>query len=153
MPVTPALFAFLHHVASFTLLAALAVEFALMRGTLTLQSARVLQRADIVFGIAAAVILIVGALRVLYFEKGVYYYIHNAAFLAKITLFLIVGLISILPTLEFLSWRKATRAGNVPTVTPEKLRRVRMFIHLELGGVVLILLCAAFMARGITALS
>ena len=65
-----ALFAFLHHVSAFTLFAALVVEFVLIRGTLTVESARKIQRADMIFGISAGVLLLVGLARVFYFEKG-----------------------------------------------------------------------------------
>jgi putative membrane protein len=33
-------------------------------------------------------------------------------------------------------------------VAPAKLRRVRMILHVELAAIVLILLCAAIMAKG-----
>ena len=47
------LFAFLHHLCAFTLVAALAVEFTLIRQELTLASARRLQTTDLVLGISA----------------------------------------------------------------------------------------------------
>jgi hypothetical protein len=55
--------------------------------------------------------------------------------------------VSIVPTREFLSWRGALKAGQVPSVDATRLRRVRMVIHGELAAVVVILLCAAIMAR------
>ncbi len=64
------LFAFLHHLAAFTLVAALAVEFTLIRQELTLSSARRLQVTDMVLGIAAGLLLLVGLCRVFFFEKG-----------------------------------------------------------------------------------
>ncbi len=146
---TSAIFAFLHHISAFTLVAALAIEFVLIRGELTLANARLLQRTDIVFGIAAGVLLVVGLLRIFYFEKGADYYFSSATFIAKLSLFVILGLLSIVPTIEFLSWRKATAEGRVPTVALAKLASVRRIIHIELAGVVVIILCAALMARGI----
>lgn len=143
------LFAFLHHVAAFALVAALAVEFVLIRGELSIASARRLQIADQVFGAAAGVVLVVGLLRVFYFEKGVAYYFHSVPFIAKLSLFIIVGLLSIYPTIEFFSWKSALKNGVTPTVAAAKIRAIRTVIHWELIGVVLILLCAALMARGI----
>jgi putative membrane protein len=70
-------------------------------------------------------------------------------FIAKLSLFVALALLSIYPTVVFLSWRNAIRAGQVPVVDASKLRRLRSVIHFELTGVVLILLCAALMARGI----
>ena len=142
------LFAFLHHLCAFTLVSAVAIEFTLVRQELTLSSARRLQVTDLVLGIAAGALLIIGLLRVSFFEKGASYYFHSHAFLTKFSLFIIVALLSIVPTLEFLSWRKATKAGQSPVVAAGKLKRVRMILHVELAAIVLILLCAAIMAKG-----
>jgi len=144
-----ALFAFLHHAAAFTLVAALVVEFVLVKQGITYGNARIVQKADIVFGIAAGVILIVGALRVVYFEKGALYYMHSLPFHVKLGTFLVVGILSITPTMEFLRWRIQTRAGAAPEIDGKKLKTIRLLIHLELVGIAVILACAAMMARGI----
>jgi putative membrane protein len=136
-----AVFAFLHHVAAFILVAAIAVEFVLIRQPIDTANARRLARADMVVGLSAGVLLIVGLLRVFYFEKGATFYLHNAAFIAKMALFVAVALLSIYPTLKFLSWRK----GRIDAAAVPAIRRI---LHLELVGAVLILLCAALMARG-----
>jgi len=140
--------AFLHHLAAFTVVAAIAIEFVLLRGDLTLWSARRLQVVDLILGIAATLLLVVGLSRVFWFEKGAAYYFHSHAFLTKFGLFIIIALLSIVPTVEFLSWRKAVSAGEVPVVAAGKLKRVRMIVHIELAAIVLILLCAAIMAKG-----
>src|SRR6202047_3823206 len=141
------LFAFLHHLCAFTLVSAIAIEFSLIRGELTLSSARRLQVTDLVLGIAAGALLIIGMLRVFFFEKGASYYFHSHAFLAKLSLFIIVGLLSIVPTMEFLSWRGALKAGQAPVIEAKKKRLVTGVIHGELLAIVIILLCAAIMAR------
>ena len=140
--------AFLHHLAAFTLVATIAIEFILLRRELTLWSARTLQVVDLVLGVAATILLLVGLSRVFWFEKGATYYFHNHAFLTKFGLFIIVALLSLIPTFEFLSWRKAVKAGEVPVVAAGKLKRVRMIVHIELAAIVIILLCAAIMAKG-----
>ena len=142
-------FAFLHHLAAFALVAALAVEFVVIRGELTLGTARQLQRIDMVFGLSSGVVLVVGLLRVFYFEKGASYYFHSAPFIAKLSLFAIVGLLSIYPTLEFASWSKSLKQGLMPALTDRKIASIRSVIHWELAGVVLIILCAALMAKGV----
>ena len=136
-----AFMAFLHHVAAFALVAALVVEFVVIRDELNVRTARRLARADMVLGISAGVLLVVGLLRVFYFEKGAAYYFHSATFLAKLALFVLVALLSIYPTVKFLSWKKGIDPSSVPTI--------RRILHLELIGVVLILLFAALMADGI----
>ena len=142
------LFAFLHHLCAITLVAAVAIEFTLIRSELTLASARRLQVTDIVLGMAAGALLVIGLLRVFFFEKGATYYWHSHAFLTKFALFIIIGLLSIVPTLEFLSWRDAIAAGQVPVMEAATRKRVTMIIHIELAAIVVILLCAAIMARG-----
>jgi putative membrane protein len=54
-------------------------------------------------------------LRVFYFEKGAAYYFSNHAFMPKFSIFIVVVLLSIITTVEFLSWRKALKAGQAPT--------------------------------------
>ena len=97
------LFAFLHHLAAFTLFAALVVELILIREQPTTGTARRLLAADMVFGISAGILLVVGLIRVYYFEKGATYYFHTWTFSAKLTLFILIGLLSIVPTRELLS--------------------------------------------------
>jgi putative membrane protein len=143
------LLAFLHHLAAFALFAALAVEFVLIRGELNAINARRIQVADLAFGAAAGLVLVVGLLRVFYFEKGAAYYFHSAPFIAKLSLFAVVGLLSIYPTREFLSWRAPLSLGRIPVTAPARMRAIRRIVHWELAGVVLILLCAAMMARGV----
>jgi putative membrane protein len=143
------LFAFLHHLAAFTLVAALAIEFVLLRGELTAQRARQVLAADAIFGISAGVILLVGLARVFHLEKGAAYYFHSIPFLAKLSLFAIIGLLSIYPTVQFLKWRTAVRQGQAPVLADDTRRRIRRVIHLELAAVVVLILCAALMAKGV----
>ena len=144
-----ATFAFLHHVAAFALVGALTAEFVLIRGELTVRNARAILLADAVFGAAAGAVLVVGFLRVFFFEKGAAYYFHSVPFIAKLSLFAAIGLLSIYPTRQFVSWRTSLRQGAIPAVEPAKLRAIRAVIHWELAGLVALVLCAALMARGI----
>ena len=63
-----AFLAFLHHLAAFALVAGIAIEFVLIRDATA--NARRLGLTDMVVGISAGVLLVVGVLRVTYFEKG-----------------------------------------------------------------------------------
>jgi putative membrane protein len=152
------LFAFLHHLAAFTLVSAVAIELVLIGQIqtkdattgegLSIPVARRLVIADAVLGAAATILLVVGLCRVFFFEKGSDYYFHSHAFMAKFSIFIAVALLSIIPTREFLSWRKALKAGQAPSARPEKLRLIKKVLHGEMLAVVIILLCAAIMARG-----
>ena len=141
-------FAFLHHLAAFTLVAALAIEFLLIRQEITLANARRLLMVDSIYGTAAGVLLVVGLLRVFFFEKGYLYYFGSHAFLTKLGLFILVGIVSAIPTIEFAKWRKAVKAEQAPSIDAGKILTIRRIIHWELAGIVFILFFAAMMAKG-----
>ncbi len=141
--------AFLHHLAAFLVFATLMLELVLLRNELTLSSARSIVRMDMVYGIAATVLLAVGFVRVFHTEKGSAYYFDSGSFLLKLTLFVIVGLLSIYPTMQFMRWRKSLREGRVPQLDDGVRRKIRMLIHIELTLVAVIILLAIMMARGL----
>jgi putative membrane protein len=74
--------------------------------TSTAKIARTILSADVAFGVSAGAIVIVGLLRVFSFEKGAAYF-HSIPFIAKLSVFVAIGLLSIYPTVQFLSWRSA----------------------------------------------
>src|SRR5690606_25630239 len=123
------------------------VEHIQFRLPLDLPRARSLLITDLAYGACAGVVLLTGGAR-LWLEKGLDYYLNNGLFLAKLGLFLLVGLLSSLPTLVFLNWRYELKAGRVPTVSPQQARRVIWIIRLELLLLMCIPLLAVLMARG-----
>lgn len=141
--------AFLHHLCFVVIMLTLFAEMLLLKQPLTLPSARKIQRYDAVYGAAAGLIIVVGVLRVLYFEKGADYYLHSTPFIAKMSLFLLVGLLSIYPTMTFLKWNTSLRQDIVPALSEEQRRRLRMVMHVEATLLVLMILCATMMAKGI----
>lgn len=146
---TSAIMAFLHHIAAFTLVGVIIYEHTAFHRDLTLTEARRLQRMDILYGISAGVLLIVGVSRVFYFEKGASFYAQNWFFWTKMIGFALAGLLSIYPTIRFVSWNKAFANSQAPVITDQDASRIKMILRLELLGIVIIILSAALMARGI----
>lgn len=144
-----AFIAFLHHIAFVLIMLTLSAEMLMLKQPLTLASAKKIQIYDAIYGVSAILILIIGSLRVMYFEKGADYYMHSAPFIVKMILFIIVGLISIHPTVTFIKWGKSLKQSIVPDVSDAQKRKIRMIIHVELTLLALIILCAAMMAKGI----
>jgi putative membrane protein len=144
-----AFFSFLHFVGAFALVAALTVEFIFIREELNVRNAFRILVADLLYGMSAGVVLIAGLLRVFYFEKGASYYFASIPFLLKASLFLLVAGASLYPTLEFLSWYKPLRQGQLPLLSDRKRRVIRSIIHWEFAGILAIVLCAALMAKGL----
>jgi putative membrane protein len=140
--------AYLHFVAIFLLFALLVLEHQLFRQPLNFKRARSLLRADTAFGIVAGVVLVTGAARAMRYGKGMDYYLNNNFFHAKIGLFVLVALLSIYPTVTFLKWRPALKAGQVPPISPATARWVKTVIRIELLALLALPLLATLMARG-----
>ncbi len=144
-----AIAAYLHFVAIFLLFALLVLEHQLFRLPLNFKRARSLFRVDLAFGVAAGFVLVTGAARAMRYGKGLDYYLNNSLFHAKVGLFVVVALLSIYPTVTFLRWRPALKAGQVPTISPTQARLVKLVIRIELLALMTLPLLAALMARGL----
>jgi len=147
--VVSALFAFLHFAAVFGIFATVFYELLAMSRTPSLVDAQRIQQCDRWYGICAGLVIVVGLLRVAYFEKGAAFYGANPLFHAKMTLFVIVGLISIYPTMRFIKWRKQTRQGQPPVVTEQEYKRIVLILRAELALLLGVALCASLMSRAV----
>lgn len=141
--------AFLHHLFAFTLTACLIYEFIAFGKSMSIGEMKRIQRVDLTYGISAGLLLIVGLLRVFLFEKGWAFYMQSPFFWVKMAAFLIVGLLSIAPTVRFIRWNKLFNQNQTPALSEADFKRTRRILWLEIGGLTIILLSAAFMARGI----
>ena len=147
--ITTSLMAFLHHLLAFTLTACLAYEFIAYRKNMSLEEIRRIQRVDLVYGISAGLLLVVGLLRVFFFEKGVNFYIHNPFFWMKMVAFAIVALLSIDPTIRYIRWNKTLSQNQTLEISDAEYNRTRMLLRLEIIGIAIILFAAPMMARGV----
>jgi len=147
--VTSAFFAFLHFVAVFCVVATVFLEWQTMSPEPTHAEALRLQRCDRLYGQFAMLLVVVGLLRVYFFEKGKAFYFGNPVFNAKMTLFVLVGLVSIYPTIRFIKWRAQTRQGAAPVVSAKEYGRIMMSLRTELLLLLGTALCASLMARGV----
>jgi putative membrane protein len=143
-----AILQYLHLSAILALVVFISSEAALCRADW--MNAKVVERlvtVDRIYGIAAGVVLVTGLIRIYLGTKGASWYWSNWLLHVKLTLFILVGLISIVPTIRFIRWRKALRAdGSLPA--PEEVRKARKLVMLQAHIIPLIPLAAAFLARG-----
>ncbi|MCW0458283.1 DUF2214 family protein [Xanthomonas sacchari] len=141
------LLAALHHLAMLLLIATLVAEWTLLRAPLDHRQLARLVRVDALYGLAALLILAIGALRVRYGLKGADYYLHNPWFWAKLGAFATIGLLSLVPTLRLLRWRRQARLQ--PTWAPDtaQVRTLQRLIGVELGLLAVLVVLAAAMAR------
>jgi putative membrane protein len=125
---TDALLAFLHFTAIFVLVTLMTAEAVVLRPDMTLAT---------------------GLLRLFYGAKGVDFLIHNPWFHAKMTVFVLIALCSLPPTLAIAKWRK--QANKLPEFvpTPAEIKKARRWVMIEAHLFILLPLCAVMMARGI----
>lgn len=137
----------LHHVLIFLLMAALAAELVLVRPGLAGASLGRLARIDGAYGALSLAVLAVGVCRVVWGVKGWEAYSGNVWFWHKMAAFLIVGLLSIAPTIRFTRWRRQAAANPSFAVGDAEVKAVRRFMHAEAAIFLLIPIFAAAMAR------
>lgn len=142
------LIASLHFIAAFGIAATLFFEWFTFSRTPTLAEAKRIVMADRWYGLFAMALLVVGFVRALHFEKGWSYYAHSPFFHLKLTLFVLVGLLSIYPTVRFIRWGSAIKAGQAPTVSDTDYTRISRLLSAQMLLLVGILLSASLMANG-----
>ena len=140
--------AYVHWLAIFMMVVFLASEAALCR--VEWLNARVVERlakVDMVYGMSAVLVLLTGIARTYWGVKGMGWYWSNPLLHVKVTLFVVIGLLSIKPTIVFLRWRKALRAtGALPGEA--EVRSTRRIVMIQAHLLPVIPLAAVFLARG-----
>lgn len=146
--VLESILAYLHLLAILALVVFLASQAALCRSEWLNEKAVIrLSRVDMVYGIAALLVLATGVARIFWGVKGPSYYGSNWLLHAKVGLFVVIALISIKPSLSYRRWAKAVKAdGTLPE--PEEVRGTRRLVMMQAHLLPLIPLAAAFLARG-----
>ena len=139
-----AVLASVHHLFVFSLVAVLFAELVLASSTPDAARLHQLGRLDSAYGLLSMGIIAAGFLRAAYGAKGWSFYAHNPVFWTKIGVFVMVGLLSAVPTVRLLRWRKA---GIVPDAAA--MRSTRQWMVAEVMLVAAIPVIAVLMARGV----
>lgn len=143
------IFAFLHFITALGVVVSLVYERITFRPSLSITDAKRIQKADLIYGISALTVLIVGFIRIYFFEKGSNFYFSSPFFYVKLGAFSLVGLLSIYPTIRFLKWNKQLKSGQEPTISSSEYQTIRTLLNLEILGILIMLFAASAMARGI----
>ena len=143
-----AILAYLHILAILTMVVFISSEAALCR-VQWLNAAVVerLAKVDMVYGIAAIAVLITGIARTWWGIKGTAWYWTNPLLHLKLTLFIIIFVISLFPTKTYFRWRKALRSNGALPAEAE-IGKTRRLVMIQAHLIALIPLVAVFLARG-----
>lgn len=134
---------YLHFIGIIFLASGLVSTHVLASGELNANQFKRVVFTDAVYGLGALLALIAGVLLLVKVGKPAEFYTKNPVFHAKITLFVIMGVLSIFPTRYFLKNRKFSGDSiQVP-------KKIIMIIRMELLLLLVIPLIATIMAKGI----
>lgn len=145
------LLAYAHFVAILTLVVFMTSEAALCRPEwLNAAVVQRLARVDKVCQMAALAVLLTGLARTYWGAKGMGWYWHQPMLHLKLTLFVVIGLISIKPTQAFGRWRRQLEAGAA-LPSDDDVRGVRRLVMVQAHLLMLVPLAATLLARGVGA--
>jgi putative membrane protein len=102
-----------------------------------------------VYFLFAVLVVVTGLFRLFDGAKGAAFYLHNPWFHAKMTLFVVIALCSLPPTLKIQRWRKQARTLPDYVPPPSEVKAARRWVMIEAHLIILLPLCAVMMARGI----
>ena len=106
-----------------------------------------LVRLDVIYQITVVTLLASGLARIFWGIKGTSWYWSQPMLHAKLTLVLVMLLLSVAPTLAFRRWRRALRAnGSLPGA--EDVRKTRRLIMVQSHILPVVAVIAVFWARG-----
>lgn len=142
-----ALLAYLHFTSIFILFAFLAIEVVLIREPLDARAIRLLGRLDLWYFGAAIAVLVTGFLRLGLGAKGADFYLASWPIYVKIGLFLVVGILSVYPTLAFVRWRRALDHDPQWRLPAQEQARMRRLVMIEIHLAALIPIFAVIMSR------
>lgn len=139
--------AFVHHLAAFVIFSVVLYLHLVLRPNLSEAESRKLLRMNTIGLVSLAIIAVIGALRVAYYEKGLTYYLSNGAFHGKLGLFFVLIVLSIYPTTML---RTQVRQGHAATpLSDSQVKLMVWMFRMQLLALTGVILCSALMARGI----
>ncbi len=147
--VLDAVLAYFHYVAIFMLFAYLVAETMILKRALDAATIRRLGKIDLIYGAMAVAVLVTGFLRLVYGAKGADFYLNAWPVYVKIGLFLLVAVISVIPTLAFVRWRRYLDHDPAWQVPADEQRRMRRLITIQLHLAGMIPVFAVIMSRGL----
>ena len=144
-----ALLSYAHFLSIFFLTWFLGRQWLLLRAGHAALDVETLAHVDMGYFISAGLVLLTGLGRLFLGIKPLAFYTHNGAFHALIGLFVLVGLISIVPTMSYQRWRRYRREDARFEIPAREWRWMRALVTVELCGLAIIPFAAVLMARGI----
>jgi putative membrane protein len=139
---------YLHFIGIMAMMGSLITEHVILKPDMNKNTLKSLGTVDLIYVMSAAVVLVTGLLRWFVVGKGAEFYTKNPIFHTKITLFFVIVILSIFPTIKFIKWSRQARKGEMPDISGRQVKKQLMFIRIQLLLLALIPLLAVLVSRG-----
>jgi putative membrane protein len=139
---------YLHYLGIMVLMGSLISEHLILKPSIRKDQIKSLATIDLIYGLSAILVLATGLLRWFVYGKGYDFYMSTPLFHIKLTLFIILGILSVFPSIKILKWRKQIKRNEEPVITEKSVKKLLMFIRIELLIITVIPLLAVLIARG-----
>jgi len=147
-PIFAAIFAWLHLLAIGLGAGLLLCEHWLCRRMPDRIQVKLLGQVDVGYQLALIGSLATGLGRALYFGQATDYYLSNHLFWLKIAIFLMIAIVAIAPSLQYIRWNREARAATAFAPLTREVERVRSSIAFGLGLWLILPLIGVLVARG-----
>lgn len=135
-------FRYIHFIGIMALAGCLVMQHLLIKNENKIEELKKIAFIDIIYGISAALTLIAGLALWLFVGKDSSFYLQNGVFHAKLTLFIVIALLSIYPTMFYLKNKKK----DVAVIKMPKV--IIMLVRTQLAILFIMPLLGVLIARG-----
>jgi putative membrane protein len=139
------LFRYLHFISVFAIVGAIVAEQFMISKTMLRSEIKRISIVDGIYGLGAVTVLIAGVALWFWVGKPAAFYTKNWIFHTKLTLFILLGILSIFPTIFFMRNRKGDEPGKIIEVP----LYIIVLLRLELVIIIVMPLLATLMSIGI----
>lgn len=140
---------YLHYIGIMVLMGALIAEHLTLKLGITKDQVKSLASVNVILIIALVVVLATGLLRWFVFDpKGIDFFSKNPLFHIKLTLFVVMAVLSIFPSRKFCKWNKQAKQGSHDEISSRDIKKQLTFIRIELLLLAIIPLLAVLVALG-----
>ena len=139
---------YLHYIGIMALMGSLISEHLILKPSIKKDQIKSLATVDLIYGLSVILVLATGLLRWFVYGKGYDFYMSTPLFHIKLTLFIVLGILSVFPTIKILKWKKQIKRGEEPEITEKGVKKLLMYIRIELLIITIIPLLAVLIARG-----
>jgi putative membrane protein len=135
---------YLHFIAVFAIVGAIIAEQFFVSKSMTRKEIKQVSKIDMIYGIGALLVLIAGFLLWFTVGKPAQYYSRNWLFHTKLTMFIVLGLLSIYPSIFFFKNRKGTDLDTKIEVP----MMIILLLRIELLIIIVMPILATYMSLG-----